>query len=126
VEERSSSSLPTPFFASPGGTPVRDAAFSLLPGVRPSAREAELPLLPGEWRIRPLPLSCSAPVPPWCIELVPSCIVPLPPDMPDAVPPTEPLLLAANAPVAASAAAVANANAVFLMLNLLDCAEGRT
>src|SRR3954466_5410540 len=32
----------------PGGTPVREVAFSLLPGVRPFSREAALPLRPGE------------------------------------------------------------------------------
>ena len=31
-----------------GGTPVRDAESSLLPGVRPPSREADSPLRPGE------------------------------------------------------------------------------
>ncbi|MGE5523074.1 MAG: hypothetical protein ACM3SS_05105 [Rhodospirillaceae bacterium] len=39
---------PTPFFACPGGTPVREAASSLCPGVRPPARDGVLPLAPGE------------------------------------------------------------------------------
>ena len=54
--------LPSPVFGDPpaagepyspllpcaGGTPVRDAASSLLPGVRPPSRDAASPLRPGE------------------------------------------------------------------------------
>ena len=39
--------LDAPRPACPGGTPDRDVALSLLPGVRPSVRDAALPLRPG-------------------------------------------------------------------------------
>jgi hypothetical protein len=40
--------LASSLLAIPAAEPVRDAAFSLLPGVRPSRRDAEFALLPGE------------------------------------------------------------------------------
>jgi hypothetical protein len=93
---------PTFFFACPGGTPVRDAAFSLLPGVRPFARDAASPLLPGD-RCCMVSLCCA--------ELLPlDMLDPLdPPDIPD------PLLAANVKPETPSAAAIATASVVFLI-----------
>jgi hypothetical protein len=104
---------PAPFFACPGGTPVRDAAFSLLPGVRPFARDAASPLLPGD-RCCMVSLCCTEllPLDISCEPLDPlDMLDPLdPPDMPD------PLLAANVKPETPSAAAIATASVVFLIL----------
>jgi hypothetical protein len=115
---------PMPFFACPGGTPVRDAAFSLLPGVRPFARDAASPLLPGE-------RFCIVSLP--RVELLPldiSCDPIDPLDMPDPLDPPDILdpLLAANAnPETPSAAAIATASVVFLIFEPpnVDCGTDR-
>lgn len=91
----------TPFLACPGGTPVRDAASSLWPGVRPPSRDAALPLLPGE-------RFCTTSLSLFCIEP----LLDMPVELLDV------LLAASDKPETLSVAATAMANAVFLILNL--------